>query len=129
MQLMESRRALLLRKRADQRGAVSLWDLLTVMAGAVALGGSWPPESIAMLGGFNYSLRLMVGVLVGIACIWFIRTVGKKVLNGLPPGGNATLGEAPGVRWRLRALYLGAFGWLIVSGLIGFEVNRLLFRQ
>jgi hypothetical protein len=113
----------------ETRGFVSLWDILTVLAGAVAVGNSWTAVMHFGVLGINRVWTLIVGVLVAVGCIWLVRCVGNglfRLLDQRFPGQDEDSKRK--LEWALRGVYFGTFLWLIGAGVVGFQATRLFIN-
>ena len=72
---------------------------------------------------------VIVGVLVGVACIWLVRQAGNGLFRVLekryPCEDDASKRK---LEQALRVVYFGAFLWLIASGVAGFQATKLFIN-
>ena len=92
-----------------------LWDMLTLMSGAAAVGA-------ALAAGHRNVSSWIVGLALGIVCICAVRMVGERVIRRLESSPNGR----PVSESAYRALYLGALLWVVVSAVLGFWIMRLV---
>jgi hypothetical protein len=89
---------------------MSLWDLLTILSGAAAVGTSF--EGVRHASGALTRLALVVvGVLVGALCTLAIRRVVPRLLGARPHKRS------------VFAAYAGAIVWVMISALLGTVVT------
>jgi hypothetical protein len=111
------------------RGFVSLWDILTVLAGAVAFGNSWTAVTYFGVLGANRVWALIVGVLVAVGCIWLVRSMGNGLFRLIDKRFSVQDDDSKRKLERaLRGVYFGAFLWLIASGVLGFQATKLFIN-
>lgn len=111
------------------KGEVSLWDLLTIMAGAVAFGNAYAAAKVSKIQSLNFYLALAVGLLVAVSCIWTVRIVGERVLKLIMP--NAEKQDEPGLWGKISiyCLYLTAVIWLVASGFLGYYITKIFIES
>jgi hypothetical protein len=101
----------------EQRGAVSLWDLLVMVSTSVPMSGSLNTAK-AMGGGGG---RLAVGVFVGI------------FLAGVPVCARCAAGRAMDRGWdprgaKLGLLYFAPVAWMVVGSVAAWFITEALIR-
>lgn len=103
-------------------GQLSLWHVLTVTAGGVALANSWVAAKMAGIGKAHTLAALFFGLVIAALLVWAIRSIGAAFtlrfrLND--PAETATRS----VIIAIRLLYVGAAAWIVVSGVIGYQTT------
>jgi hypothetical protein len=68
-------------QRRCMSGTVSLWDTLTLMHFAMGLAGATVVSQTHSLHGLALVPTYLVGALVGIACVWMVRTGGTALFG------------------------------------------------
>lgn len=101
---------------------VSLWDLLLVVCGAMCFGGALAPARIAKVGTGGYSFVIIIGLAVGVCCVWTLQKLGTGLMRYVSRQ-SASLHER-----YLGALYFGAMLWIGISTLIGLSASTLALR-
>lgn len=103
---------------------LSLWDALTVLSGAVAIGNAWVAAKI-LGGSFGITAAaLLLGCLIGAGCIWLVRAFGRMLM-----GANSSSGAGNMISPRMAAIaYVVAALWLIASGLLGYQITSKVLR-
>ena len=98
-------------------------------SGAVAVGNSYAAATVMELHGLRFVLALLVGIIVGALCIWIVRAVSNKIFNRVE---SRLAKESPAAPREIesisRTVYIGAFLWLIVAGVAGFELTAVFAR-
>lgn len=97
---------------------MTLWSFLVVLSGASALGA-------AMSVSQNYPRRIfwtgmLIGLAVGSVCAWIIQYFGRRIGNQIAKATNLKHKEVA-----YRNLYITAFMWVIISGLIAYYIVRV----
>lgn len=101
----------------------SLWDVLTVLSGCVALGNAWVAAHLRGISPGAKPVAVLVGVVLGAACIYVIRW-----LPFVARSTEATDGPHSFRGWAVWLLYPIAALWIFASGGIGFVVTRTLLQ-
>lgn len=100
------------------RRQLSLWDVITLLSGAVVLGNAWAAAKILSTGLAGKAVAIIVGLIVGAACVWVIRTIGSlRIVDSVITA--RTMGKR-----RMWPLYICAATWLPVSGFVGYQVAK-----
>ena len=99
----------------------SLWQLLTLICIAAAVGGSLASAGTAKAGFGGYAVAITVGLAVGAISAWAMSTVGDAVRARI-----RRLLESRHERY-FRALYFGAMFWVIIAGFLG-GLSSVLLR-
>lgn len=109
-----------------ERGQVALWDLLTVLSGASAVGGGIAAAKAAKeMGGIYFLTAGAIGLLVGVGCVWIIRTPGWKLFELLEARAKLESGSSLRMEFAAGAIYLLAFAWLFISIFLGYQITKL----
>lgn len=101
---------------------VSLWDMLTFACAGTALAGAYVAAEGSRAG--RLAVGLATGLVVSVGSVWFIRSVGAAVGRSL----SRDL-QRRSDRISLYVLYTATVGWLILSGVIGFQVATVVLRM
>ncbi|GEM_PF-4256738 len=115
-------------KDIKRQGEVSMWDLLTLMSGGVALGNAYVAAKGAKLGNFCLLAALAEGLAVGVICIWIIRAAGETVLQHMGPHLEQQEELELRMQLTLYAVYFSAVAWLAVSGFLGYHITKLFIK-
>lgn len=94
-----------------QKHAVTLWDLLTLLAFSGSLGGTIAAAQASHLSGLAFGLVIVWGVMLGIGCVVCVRTGGERLLERT---SSETL---------LPFVYLANGLWIVVSAVISFVIT------
>lgn len=97
---------------------MTLWSFLVVLSGASALGA-------AMSVSHNYPRHIfwagmVIGLAVGSVCAWIIQYFGRRIGNRIAKATNMKHKDVA-----YRNLYITAFIWIIISGIIAFYIVRV----
>jgi hypothetical protein len=105
---------------AIQKGAVSLWDILTLLSFSGALGGALAAASGHHASGLRLVLLGLWGVLLGFGSVVCARAGGGRLCErALSHGPGETL---------LALVYVSAGAWIFVSAPIAFLLTSGLIR-
>jgi len=87
------------------------------MSGGTALGNTYAASKLAKLEGVHFVVALALGLVIAVFCIWFVRVVGRVVL------------QSPSCSERkIKLVYLFTFLWLILAGVVGFQLEKLFIH-
>ena len=102
---------------------VSLWDMLTVLAGVLALSGAFTAGKEAG-GGVRFLVAIALGAGLGILSTFAVR----RMADYLEQAGHLHVATSAGKknprRPRLVLLYLAAAAWGIISFILSLRITR-----
>jgi hypothetical protein len=107
---------------------LSLWDVLTFLSGAVAVGNSWAAAKVHRSSSAGTAGALLIGCCVGAGCILLIRVLGSAFINKFGLRGDLSVEQRRSLRWALVALYVFSVVWLVASGVIGYQVTAYVIQ-
>ncbi len=99
--------------------AVSLWDVLTLFAGASAFGGAYGAAVVARADGSRLVLCVVIGLGLAMASTWLIRRTGERVAQPF---------ESDADDLRLRLLYGVAVVWIFAAAVLAHGLVTVLLR-
>lgn len=108
----------------NAKGEVGLWDLLTLLSGASAIGTAYGAVEGSKIENFDFFIALIVGVIVGVSCIFIIRMFGSWAFKLMPPD----IEPHDDLKWWMKLIPslvgASAFIWPIISGFLGYYVTK-----
>ena len=99
---------------------ISLWDVLTLVAGASAFGGALGAAVVARADGTRLALCVVVALGLATASTWLIRRTGERVAQPLLES------DADDLRFRL--LYGVAVVWIFAAAVFAHGLVTVLLR-
>lgn len=105
-----------------ERGVVTLWDLLTLVCCTMPISGATASAKIAKAGFGGYTLSIITGIFVGVACAWAMRAVANNMVARTKQHPESLK------EWHFRALYFGAMLWIVLALFLGAFVSSALLR-
>lgn len=108
---------------------MNLWDLLTLLSGASAVGGSLAAVRVAERGYVGLAVGLVVGIAIALLCIIAIRATGKRIGPKLVSNLNEEVPAPPPSGMPLSLVYTLAVVWIFASGAIGMHVVAAILRM
>jgi len=110
-----------MKKYRDNTGRVSLWDFITFVPFFFVLGNTIAYIKITELKTIHIFIALLIGVIIGIACVKVIRFFGKISIIFIENFLNTQ-------EFAYKILYLLFFLWIIISGLLNNIVLKFVFE-
>lgn len=103
---------------------MSLWDVLTVGAGATAFGGGlYEANMLKAAGGWKYVVSLILVVTIAAGCVAVMRAVGRKIFTRLlRDDGRESSSDTK--EFSGRMVYILALVWCVVSPFIASWLTR-----
>jgi hypothetical protein len=106
---------------------VALWDLLTGICFAAAVGCALASARIAKVGFGGHALAITIGIVLGGLCAWTMRAVAKTVVANFQRRSNWEHSVSL-QKWFFRALYFAALLWIVFAGFLGGRLSLALLR-
>ncbi len=100
---------------------MTLWDVLSLICFAMPIGGADAVARKASVGFGMHALAVVVGVLVGVASTFALRSIGDVVAKRLET-------HQPCIRENSLRLYFAAFVWAISGTFVGGWAVHLMIR-
>lgn len=111
-------------KDRNVKGEVGLWDLLTLLSGASAIGTAYGAVEDSKIENLDFLIAIIVGVIVSISCIFIVRMFGNWAFQLIPPD----IEPHDDLKWWMKLLPslvgASAFIWLIISGFLGYQITK-----
>lgn len=98
----------------DQRGSVTLWDLLTLISFVMPIAGASAEAKLSHAGFAGYALVISIGLAIGFGCAACMRIALVRV-GGYMEGKLSTQAES----WYSGAMLMAGFLWIVLALFIG----------
>ena len=103
---------------------MSLWEMLTLFAGATTFGSALAAASALGGGALRLSVGGVLGLCLGALSFYAARATGERVFRqARADGWPSSSGR------KLRFLYLAAVAWCVVASGLCFEITHTVIRM
>jgi hypothetical protein len=102
---------------------MSLWNVLSIMAGSAAFSGSLAAAVVMRGGRSSLLISALMGVVLGALAVYLPQAVRTRIQETV-----SLIGDGPTPLW-LRVLYGGACVWICIAAYISNVTTRLLLTE